>query len=281
MRTRVFLLAVGFLLGGCATVNTLSQAAPTLQKATRLAQVTAEGFRPFTPEEEDAIGRSVFLDLLARFPPVQDDSLQVYVNSILMVLAAHSSRPVTYRGWHAAVVQANFPNAFSTPGGYVAVTLPLLRLTESEDELAAVLAHEVAHITLKHGLNSVRRARRAEMVRVLGEEVLDLESYRKMLLDVATDLSHLLLERGFSRHEEMQADSVAVRLLADAGYDPAALIRVLRKIADLENVSGPSILRSHPPAPERIARLQEERFSPVSIPEGRQKRFARYSGPYR
>ncbi len=274
-------LTLALWTGGCATMGTLARTAPTLQRAARITRTVAEGFRPFTPEEEDAIGRSVFLDLLARFPPVQDDSLQIYATSILMVLAAHSSQPVTFRGWRAAVVQADVPNAFSTPGGYVAVTLPLVKLTESEDELAAVLAHEVAHVTLKHGLNSVRRARKASIVKVLGAEFLDLNAYQKLLLDVATDLSHLLLERGFSRQEEMQADSVAVDLLSEAGYDPTALIRVLEKIADLEQPSGPGILRSHPPAPERIARLQRRVFSPVSIPSARQERFARYTGPYR
>ncbi len=281
MRSLV-LAGLGILLwtGGCATVSTLARTTPTLQQAVRITRTVAEGFRPFTPEEEDAIGRSVFLDLLARFPPVQDDSLQIYITSILLVLAAHSSRPVTFRGWHAAVVQAEFPNAFSTPGGYVAVTLPLVKLAGSEDELAAVLAHEVAHVTLKHGLNSVRRARRAAIVKVLGAEFLDLKAYQKLLFDVATDLSHLLLERGFSREEEMQADSVAITLLADAGYDPTALIRVLEKIAALEHTSGPGILRSHPPAPQRIARLRRE-SSPVPIPPERQERLARYTGPYR
>lgn len=265
-------------LAGCASITGTSG----LSRVLRTGQVVAEGFRPFTPEEEDAIGRSVFLEILSRYPPVQDDSLQLYVNSVLLLLAAHSDAPVTFRGWHGAVVQADFPNAFSTPGGYVALTLPLLKLTESEDELAAVLAHEVAHVTLKHGLNSVRRARRASIIKVLGAEYLDLNDYQKLLFDLTADLSHLLLERGFSREEEIQADSVAWELLTRAGYDPTALIRVLGKIAALESSSGPGILRSHPPAPERIARLRSRPASSAgTATTARLERFTRYTGPYR
>lgn len=280
---RMLLFLVILFFSSCATAPSVAITGNSgLSRALRIARVAGEGFRPFTPEEEDAIGRSVFLEVLSRYPPVPDDSLQVYVNSVLLVLVAHSDRPVTFRGWRAAVVQADMPNAFSTPGGYVAVTLPLLRLAESEDELAAVLAHEVAHVTLQHGLNSVRRARRASIIKVLGTEVLDLSDYQKLLLDVATDLTHLLLERGFSREEEMQADSVAFDLLVRSGYDPTALIRVLSKIAALESSSGPGILRTHPPAPERITRLRSfEVPTEVAIPPARAARFARYTEPYR
>ncbi len=278
----ILLVLAGGTVVACAPNPTLIRGAQVATRALRVGSTVYEGFRPFTLQEEDAIGRYAFLEILRRFPPVDDDTLHLYVNRVLHVLVAHAPDPLTFRGWRVAVVSMDKPNAFSTPGGYVALSLPLLTLLESEDELAAVLAHEVAHVVRRHGLASVRRARKAQAIQVLSKEVLDLGDYEALIADIGGGLVHLLLERGFSRKEELEADSLAWDMLRQAGYTPHALSRVLEKLEARTPDSGtPGFLRTHPSIQERRSRLRGRGSAPEPPPSSRIRRFTRYVEAYR
>lgn len=150
-------------------------------------------------------------------------------------------------------------NAFALPGGYLYVTRGLLALANDSSEIAAVLAHEMAHVTANHGLERQRREAEANLATRVVDEVLGSNGTAR-----AAAVRGKLRLAQFSRNQELEADAVGIRSIGRAGYDPYAAARFLRSMDQYQsfhNVSGSSdasldFLASHPNAPRRIELAQ-------------------------
>lgn len=146
-------------------------------------------------------------------------------------------------------------NAFALPGGYLYVTRGLLALANDSAELAAVIAHEMAHVTADHGIQ--RQQKEAE--EVLASRVVNDVLGSDPAARVALVRGKLRLAQ-FSRNQELEADAIGIRAIARAGYDPFAAARFLQSMAAYSasrNVTGAvdeqlDFLASHPTAPQRI-----------------------------
>jgi len=158
----------------------------------------------------------------------------------------------TYR---ITILNSPAVNAFALPGGYLYVTRGLLALATDTSEVAAVLAHEMAHVTASHAIKRQQRAEATELAgRVLGNVVRDPEQARAAIVS-----SQLSFAR-FSQIQELEADAVGVRTLARARYDPFAAARfltVMGRFAAYQSAQGdtssaPDFLSSHPTTPERV-----------------------------
>jgi Zn-dependent protease with chaperone function len=177
-----------------------------------------------------------------------DRAVFARVNEQLGVLsrAAHTHLPMT-----PMAVNLALPNAFALPGGTVVVTTGLLRLGLTDDEISAVLAHELGHEELRHGIQSVLRQSSALIVvSVITGDLATLSSF-------SSSLPLLLINRGYSRDFEREADAYAVDLLDKVGIDPESLASALAK---LEKASGTKkvasgYLSTHPGTEERIAAI--------------------------
>jgi predicted Zn-dependent protease len=154
---------------------------------------------------------------------------------------------------HIHVAEAAELNAFAMPGGHIVVFTGLLKAVDRTEELAGVLAHEIAHITERHVLR--------KMIESLGL-VLVLQSLfgdTSGLLAVATEGSELLLQQKFSRDFEREADDVGWRYLVTANIDPRGMIDFFKKLEAEATKAGSvelSLLATHPPTTERINRLE-------------------------
>ncbi len=146
-------------------------------------------------------------------------------------------------------------NAFALPGGYLYVTRGLLSLANDSAELAAVISHEMAHVTANHGVQRQQREAEEELASKVVSDVLDGDQTARLAL-----IRNKLRLAQFSRNQELEADAIGIRALGRAGYDTFAAPRFLQSMAsysDFRNVSGatdPSLdfLASHPNAPQRI-----------------------------
>jgi len=119
--------------------NVLEKSAPAIQKA----------FEQITPEQEYYIGRAVGANILAMYKIDNSrPAMTAYVNKIANALVINSERPEIFNGYHANILDSDEINAFATSGGHIFITRGLIDSAASEDELAAVIAHEVAHIQL-------------------------------------------------------------------------------------------------------------------------------------
>lgn len=148
-----------------------------------------------------------------------------------------------------AVLDDEAVNAFAFPGGHVFVLSGLLQKSETPDEVAGVLAHELGHVALRHHLRGAIRQLgvSAALTAVLG----DIDALTALLIGGSSQL----LDLAFSREQEEEADAFAVEVAAKAGFDPAAVGRLLERMEQFAGL--PSILRTHPSGPDRRQRLEK------------------------
>ncbi|HXZ84518.1 MAG TPA: M48 family metalloprotease, partial [Myxococcota bacterium] len=218
-----------------------------------------------TPAAEQKQGDEAAKQVEQEMGLVREPALLGYVRAVGEKLAAVSERPEG--PWQFAVVDKPEPNAFALPGGHVYVTRGLLSLANSEDELAGVLGHEIAHVTARH---SVKRLGAAVLTAPLsiatGLAGLAVGIVSPTLGKVVAGTGELvtggLVLAPFSREQEHEADEIGQGLAARAGYDPAGLPRFLQTLdRDLALSSGEQrqfhFLDSHPLTPDRVARTQE------------------------
>jgi predicted Zn-dependent protease len=153
--------------------------------------------------------------------------------------------------WEFAVIKSNDVNAFVVPGGKVVVYTGLLDLVSSEDELAAVLAHEVAHIVARHAAERMTQGSVIELVRMI--------AYLGFGIPLFSGPLQALFFLPNSRQAETEADTIGVQLAARACYDPMAAARVFRKLGEVEKQSGmqvPEFLRTHPCSDRRVDNIR-------------------------
>lgn len=182
-------------------------------------------FVTMSEQQEIATGEQVNREVLQQYAVYQDAALQTYVNGVGQRVATHGHRPgLSYR---FTVLDSPETNAFALPGGYIYITRGMLAYLNSEAELAAVLGHEVGHVTARH---SVRQQSTAQ-VTSLGAGLLSI--FVPQLGQVGRQAVSLLgtaLVRGYGREHELEADRLGAEYLARSGYDPNAVIDVLRTL---------------------------------------------------
>ncbi len=210
-----------------------------LNKIFDIGKSTFKAFSDFTAEEQYYVGRSVGARLLANNRLNEKEALQDYVNSVGQTLALASSRPEAFSGYHFIVLdEPEKVNAYAVPGGFILITTGLINKAENEDELAGIMAHEVAHEVFYHPSNSIKKSYRDK----LKKDILSFASDQigspddqqlAGLVEGLNELSGMLIDhaaKGYSRKKEKEADLEAVDIMINAGYNPAALASVLKKL---------------------------------------------------
>ena len=185
--------------------------------------------------DDERAGAELAREVPAQLGVVQDEALQAYVQAVGARLAAHA--PERRFAYTVRVLDPWPPNAFALPGGYVYLTRGVLALANDEDELAAVVAHEIAHSALRH---------HAALQRALPSNPFALAFVSPGWV------------AAYQRDQERAADRVGQGIAAAAGYDPAGLERFLRGLGQVERLIGgggrvPTFFDTHPPTTERAA----------------------------
>lgn len=261
-------------------INALRQHAGTgAEVATNLGKAS----RDLTPEEEYYIGRSVTAQVFGRYRPLENRSVNGYLNEVGGYLSKFSDRPETFAGYYFELVDSPEINAFAAPGGFIVVTSGLYRLVGTEDELAAVLAHEIGHVTLRHGLSAIRTSNLTKAFTIIGQQALEHSSQGRDLMQLTDafdasidDIVNQMVVSGYSRDQELAADREALQILRASGYDTSALASVLEK---LDRHSGPSnagFYKTHPPASVRLAAIRGALGGRSASAAGIQVRDARF-----
>jgi predicted Zn-dependent protease len=237
--------------------------------------------KDLSPENEYYVGRSVTTNLLSRanYKYVDADAYTTgelgkttaYVNAVGNVLAAaamsaprDSDRPSAIAGWHFVIVDDDHINAFAAWGGFFIVNKGLIKAAQSEDELAAVLAHEVAHTVRGHAIGSIKKARMAGVYKEMLDSRVQLDEQQLGTLTQAfegamDDMIDSMVVKGYSRDTEFEADRVGLKIMVDAGYDPNAFISLLESLdKKLGNAHTGGMKSTHPAPKDRIAKLKAE-----------------------
>lgn len=232
-------------------------------KLIRGANRLRKSFQDLDPSEEHFIGRSVAAEILAMpgYPVLEDERVTGYLNRIGLAIAMTNEgvlRP--FLDYRFAVLDTDEVNAFACPGGTILITRGLLQRASSEDEVAAIVAHEIAHVTLRHGLQAIKSGNLAQAFTYLAEGAAqatmdqeDLEQLTVLFDDSVSDVVETLITSGYSREAETAADRLGREFLAGTGYDPAALGRVLAKMDQAGGEGG--MFATHPSPKARMAAL--------------------------
>jgi predicted Zn-dependent protease len=170
--------------------------------------------------QEISLGRQASARILEETPVYKDPELEQLVQQVGEELASHSHRPELF--YRFTVLDSTAINAFALPGGYIYITRGLLAYLNSEAELAAVLGHEIGHVTARH---SVRQQSTAAVTGILGAVVA--ASTGVQGVDTLTDMAGTAIVRGYGREHELEADRLGAEYLAKSGYDPDAMLEVV------------------------------------------------------
>lgn len=230
-------------------------------------------------EDEIEIGRDAAAILLGASKPVDDPELQRYVNKIGRWVVNQTDRP--HLPWRFAVLRSNAVNAFATPGGNIFITDGLLDLLSGEAELAAVLAHEVAHVVQKHHIKAMSSLNTSGLSGVIKLAGATREGRsNQMTTQLVGEVKDMYL-RGLDKGDEFEADNMGTIIASRAGYDPFALMAVLQTLnsIDPENSGIALLYKTHPPAADRLDKLEpvlEQFDGSDEVSPKLQKRFNKY-----
>jgi len=277
MKSRLFfwvamVLLMPVILAGCAEVvkvgTSVSQEMGAIskedkEKIDQMAQETEKAARPMTEQEEYYLGRAVAAAILGKYRVYSNERSARYVNQVGQAVALASDRPFTYGGYHFVILDTDEVNALSCPGGIIFITRGMLKKAQNEEELAAVLAHEVGHVNHKDGVNAIQRARWVQVVTLLGSEAAkrasgaDLAKLLSLFEGSVDDVVKTLLVSGYSREQEAAADLSALNFMNRLGYDPQGLPDYLERLAkEQSGGAGQGLFATHPGMTERLAKAR-------------------------
>jgi len=284
---------------GCTTADFKSAVDKTVVQGSALAADTAahgkavantaskamrKGFADLTPQEEYFIGRAVAARILGIYRPAESPATTRYLNAIGLTVAQTSSGPETFGGWHIILLDSDEVNAFAAPGGFIFVTRGLYQSCQTEEQLATVIAHEVGHVTLRHGLSAIKTSRLTEAFAIIGTEAVkeftgaNLAKLTEAFAGTIDDIIDQMVSLGYSRGQEYAADAEAARIAYRAGYNPAGLAEFLRTLqAKAAKADKKGFFSSHPPPADRLKKVEsllaDEKLSGATDPV----RTARFS----
>ncbi len=214
----------------------------------------------FSPEQEYRLGRAWLRMFRSQAPTLDDPLLHDYLETLLYKLVTHSE--LQDRRVDLVVVDNPVINAFAVPGGVVGVHTGLLLYAQSEDELATVLAHEIAHLSQRHfsrGVEQQKKQQPLAMAGMLAGLVLIATTGSSAGLAAlnASQAAALEAQLRFSRGNEQEADRIGMQTMAEAGMDPHAAPAMFERMLAASRYSGgnrvPEFLRTHPLSENRIA----------------------------
>ncbi len=224
-----------------------------------------ENSKGITPDQEYYIGRAVAAKIVSTYSILEDEELTEYVNLVGNTVAANSNNPDIPAGYHFGVLDTKDINAFACPGGIVFITKGLLDSLDNEDELAAVLAHEIAHINNRDGISSIEDARKSGVLSAILLEPfkfaasltpLHLSSFSGAFLSSVDSVANTVSESGYDKEHEFKADKDALVFLQRAAYDPVSLLTYQKKVLDHYNSVESDEANTHPGLSERIEILE-------------------------
>src|SRR5512139_1126764 len=256
-------LLTAFLLTSANGVHAVSAELPDIGDASAVT---------LSPEQEARIGKQVMHKLYRANLINEDVALNQYIQNLGYRLSANSGadrQPFTF-----FIVNDPAINAFAMPGGYIGVNAGLIVASESENELASVLAHEISHVTQHHLARSYEKASKMSLpmtAAVIAAILLgshDPQAGQAALMASIAGSAQMQLD--FTRANEHEADRVGIQLLAQAGFDPRGMSSFFQRLQKETRYYGsglPEFLSTHPVTSNRIAEAEDRaaQYPPVTL----------------
>lgn len=266
MKTRVAFVALLMVLAnGCTPTRTTSAGAVGVDREQTMLVSSAEVNQSAEKAYAQTMQEARAKNLLNR-NPAQVQRVRAIAGRLIPATAAFRADAPGWR-WETNVISSNDLNAWCMPGGKMAVYTGLMeKLALTDDELAAVMGHEIAHALREHGREKVGQAAGLDLAATIGGVIGSFygvdSSVGKSVLGAAGDLAFM---RPNSRGMEQEADRIGVELAARAGFDPHAAISLWEKMARASGSGTPQWLSTHPSNESRLSdlRVYADRVQPL------------------
>lgn len=250
-RGMVVVLALIPILSGCASTPAGAQS--------REQRSDGRGFNLFSPEQDVELGRRAAQQVEQQLPMLRNGRVDDYVEEVVSRLAGQAPGPRF--NYQIKTVNAAEINAFALPGGFLYVNRGLLEAVRSEGELAGVLAHEIAHVALRHGTKQATKGAAAQTGLDLLAQILGRNDRRAgQIAGVVGGLGLNAAFLHFSRDAEREADRAGAQMMARAGYDPMAMATFFDLLAQ-QRKRNPSKVQqffsSHPSPGDRAQQIRQ------------------------
>jgi Zn-dependent protease with chaperone function len=215
------------------------------------------GFNLFSPQQDVQLGREASVEVEKQLPLVKDAQVERYVTDLGRRLAKIAPGNTDYP-WTFKVVNSQDINAFALPGGFIYVNRGVLEAAEDEAQLAGVLAHEIGHVTMRHGTNQASKAMIAQVpLAILGGVLGGSSSLTARLAELGISFGVNSAFLKYSRNAESQADAVGTYILYHDAYDPHAMAQFFGIVAKKYPQQGLQFLSDHPNPGNRIKKVDE------------------------
>lgn len=222
-----------------------------------LAACGSRGLNFMSPQQENEMGTQAYSEMKGKEKLCQDAATNAYVARVAQRLQAIANKPDFQ--WEVTVFDNDSVNAWCLPGGKIGIYTGILPYCQNEAGLAAVMGHEIAHATERHGGQRMT----SQAIAGIAGQTLGAYLQSQQVNPTTTNLAMVAFGAGtqigvllpFGRDQETEADGVGVRLMAQAGYDPAEATLFWDRFAQLSG-GGPKWLSTHPPSSERAAKLR-------------------------
>jgi len=226
-----------------------------------------------TEEQEIALGLQAAPEMISEFGGLDPSSeAQTFVDEVGRQLVTQSAAADTpYQFEFHLLADTETLNAFALPGGQIFITAALYDRLETEGQLAGVLAHEIGHVVGRHGAEHIAKAQLTEGL--TGAAVVaayDPENPNSQYAAQMAQVVGQLVTLQYGREDELESDSLGVRFMAEAGYDPTALIGVMEILASASSGNEPpEFFSTHPDPGNRIAEIEAliAQYFPDGVPD--------------
>ena len=260
----ISVISMAWLAAGCVELEQMVKNDPVaaIKSVGRVGKAVVNASQDITEEQEIYLGRSVSARILAQYPMLENAYLTKYINMVGATVAMVSERPDL--PFHFAVLNTDEVNAFAAPGGYIFITRGMLKSLKNEDELAAILAHEIGHVCAKHSLKSIKNELWKKVVMITAQEAAQSQGVNPELVALfgkATDnIVGTLITSGYSKPMEYEADKLGQRYSGLAGYDSGSLKQYIQVMAEHEKNNDRNLgawLGTHPSFEDRLTKLPQ------------------------
>ncbi|MFP3041133.1 M48 family metalloprotease [Treponema primitia] len=293
MKSFVFLIILGFAISFAPAAQSWGTGSGSQSLGADVSGAFSQMENALAQRDEDIssqdayfLGRAVAANILSRYGLYTGKpALTQYLNQICTAITINSPMPEIYGGYHVSILDSPDLNAFATTGGHIFMCRGLLEAVTTEDALAAVLAHEIAHIQLKHSDQIIKNMRLTQALTDVAQRASDIAvreaglSEREVLFtNYVREMVNTLVVNGYSRDTEFQADSYALTLLALAGYSPASLVEVLTLLQRTAGAGGYN--GTHPSPAQRINNVRGA-LPQYRVQDTSSSRSSRFAGSVR
>ena len=244
LKTLLLSAAIAMAVSACATTTS-----PTGRK---------QYVGAVSQQQLDQLGAQAFAEIKAKKPQTTDARQRAYVGCVVNAIVAQLSPQWRSTGWEYAVFVDKEPNAFALPGGKVGVYTGIFTVAKNQDQLAAVIAHEIGHVVSRHHEERITRQMQTETgLGIIG--ALLGARYGEGAAQTTSQLGGMAAQGLFvlpnSRTQESEADVVGQQLMAQAGFDPRAAVNLWQNMAAASGSRPPQWLSTHPDPQSRLKEM--------------------------